>query len=161
MKLRTFCKDDAPIILGWIADELEFRKWSADRYPSYPPSPDDMVAIYSSGSVYPFTAVNDAGDVVGHFILRVPNPDKPRQLRMGFVILHPALRGKGYGRELVGCALAYAKNFLNAESVSLGVFLNNPSAKRCYEAVGFVTVGQEAYSIDGEIWYGAEMVCRV
>ena len=39
MTLRPFTFDDAPIILSWIKDIAAFRKWSADRYPTFPPTP--------------------------------------------------------------------------------------------------------------------------
>ena len=43
MTLRPFTINDAPIILSWIKDETAFRKWSADRYPVYPPMPEDVL----------------------------------------------------------------------------------------------------------------------
>ena len=53
MTLRPFTIDDAPIILSWIKDKTAFRKWSADRYPVYPPKPEDMVAQYESDVIFP------------------------------------------------------------------------------------------------------------
>ena len=63
MTLRQFTIDDAPIILSWIKDKTAFRKWSADRYPVYPPKPEDMVAQYESDVIFPFTAIDDEGKV--------------------------------------------------------------------------------------------------
>ena len=62
MTLRPFTIDDAPIILSWIKDKTAFRKWSADRYPAYPPKPEDMVEQFAAENIFPFTAVDDDGN---------------------------------------------------------------------------------------------------
>ena len=61
MKLRPFAIDDAPVILSWIKDLSAFRKWSADRYPAFPPKLEDMVEQYAADNIFPFTAVDDDG----------------------------------------------------------------------------------------------------
>jgi RimJ/RimL family protein N-acetyltransferase len=78
-------------------------------------------------------------------------------VRLGFVIVDESLRGKGYGKELILQTIEYARKNLNATSISLGVFKNNPPALHCYESVGFRKVGVETYNIDGEIWEDIEM----
>lgn len=158
MTLRAFSIDDAPTILSWIKTKDDFRKWSADRYPSYPAKAEDMAAQYDSTNIYPLTAVDDRGKIVGHIMIRIPNTNEPQSVRLGFVIVDNSLRGKGYGKAIVLNAIDYAHASLGATKISLGVFLNNPAAKHCYEAAGFETVGKEFYSIDGEVWEGVEMV---
>ena len=66
-------------------------------------------------------------------------------------------RGKGYGKELIRQTIDYARKNLNATSISLGVFKNNPPALHCYESIGFKEIGHEAYSIDGDTWEVIEM----
>ena len=157
MKLRPFTIYDAPIILSWIKDKSAFRKWSADRYPFYPPKPEDMLAQYDSDTVYPYTAINDDGNVVGHIMLRYPDPSKT-VIRLGFVIVDDQLRGKGYGKQMLQLAIQKAKRVYGAKKITLGVFDNNPSAFFCYESVGFKVIGTDSYFIDGEAWTGKEMV---
>ena len=135
MYLRSFTISDAPTILSWIKDKTAFRKWSADRYPVFPPKPEDMAAQYAAENIFPFTAVDGEGNIVGHIMLRYPEPSKTI-IRLGFVIIDDQLRGKGYGKQ---------------------VFDNNPSAIHCYESVGFVVTGTDTYAIDGEEWTGKEM----
>lgn len=160
MNLRPFHIDDAPIILSWIKDKTEFRKWSADRYSSYPPKPEDMLMQYANDSIFPFTAIDDNGKVVGHLILRYPDPSKT-VIRLGFIIIDEQFRRKGYGRELLKLAIQKARRDYKAQKITLGVFDNNPSAIRCYESVGFITTGTDTYSIDGEEWTGKEMEIQV
>ena len=156
MTLRPFTVDDAPIILSWIKDITAFRKWSADRYPSFPPKPEDMVVQYESDVIFPFTAIDDNGDIVGHIMLRYPDPSKT-VIRFGFVIVDDQLRGKGYGKQMLKLAIQKAKNVFGAKKITLGVFDNNPSALHCYESVGFKVIGAESYTIDGEEWTEKEM----
>ena len=156
MTLRPFTINDAPIILSWIKDETAFRKWSADRYPVYPPMPENMLAQYESGVIFPFTAIDGERKVVGHIMLRYPNLSKT-VIRLGFVIVDDNLRGKGYGKQMLRLAIQKAKNEFGAKKITLGVFDNNPSAFHCYESVGFKVIGTDSYQIDGEEWTGKEM----
>ena len=156
MTLRQFTIDDAPIILSWIKDKTAFRKWSADIYPVYPPKLEDMVAQYAADNIFPFTAIDDDGHVVGHIILRYPDSSKTI-IRFGFVIIDDRLRGKGYGKQLLQLAIQKATHEFGAKKITLGVFDNNPSAFHCYESVGFRVVGTDSYFIDGEEWTEKEM----
>ena len=156
MTLRPFTIDDAPIILSWIKDRTAFRKWSADRYPAFPPKPEEMVAQYAADNIFPFTAIDDEGKIVGHIMLR--NPDSSKTvIRFGFVIVDDNLRGKGYGKQMLQLAIQKAMNEYGAKKISLGVFDNNPSAFHCYESVGFMVIGTDSYFIDGEEWTEKEM----
>ena len=157
MILRDFKIDDAPIILGWIKSKTDLRKWSADRYRDYPATPDEMAQLYAPDNMTPLTAEDENGNIIGHISIRIPDLTKPQAVRLGFIIVDDALRGKGYGKELIHQTIEFARKNLNATSISLGVFKNNPSALHCYESVGFKEIGQEAYSIDGEMWDGIEM----
>ena len=156
MDLRLFTISDAPTIFSWIKDKTAFRKWSADRYPVFPPEPEDMAAQYAADNIFPFTAVDSEGNIVGHIMLRYPEPSKA-VIRFGFVILDDRLRGIGYGKQMLQLAILKAKQDFGAQKITLGVFDNNPSALHCYESVGFVVTGTDTYAIDGEEWSGKEM----
>ncbi|MCR4994490.1 MAG: GNAT family N-acetyltransferase [Bacteroidales bacterium] len=156
MTLRPYIKSDAPIILSWIADRAAFRKWCADRLPVYPPRPEDMDVQYATDCIFPFTALDDNGEVVGHLMLRYPDASKTL-VRLGFVIVSDELRGKGYGKQMLQLAIEKAKKEFGAEKITLGVFDNNPSALHCYESAGFKVAGAEKYVIDGEEWNSLEM----
>ena len=156
MTLRPLKIDDAPVILSWIKDLSAFRKWSADRYPAFPPKPEDILAQYESDVIFPFTAIDNDGKIVGHIMLRYPDSSKT-VIRLGFVIVDDNLRGKGYGKQMLQLAIQKAKNVFGAKKITLGVFDNNPSALHCYESVGFRVVGTDSYLIDGEEWTGKEM----
>ena len=156
MTLRPFTIDDAPIILSWIKDLSAFRKWSADRYPAFPPKPEEMVAQYAAENIFPFTAIDNDGNIIGHIMLRYPDSSKT-VIRFGFVIVDDNLRGKGYGKQMLHLAIQKAKNVFGAKKITLGVFDNNPLAFHCYESVGFKVTGADTYLIEGEEWTEKEM----
>lgn len=157
MIIRTFKKEDAPIILRWIKNKTDLRKWSTDRYRDYPATPDEMVQLYAPDNMTPLTAEDENGNVIAHIAIRIPDTTKPQAVRLGFVIVDESLRGKGYGKELILQTIEYARKNLNATSISLGVFMNNPPALHCYESVGFRKIGLETYNIDGDTWEVIEM----
>ena len=150
MRLRAYEKEDSPIIAKWLRTEKELYQWSADRYGFFPLEPYSIEEHYrplmQSGRFIPLTMVDDGNNVTGHLIVRFPNENDDSSVRIGFVIVDPDLRGKGYGKELLKLTIAYIKENLPAIRADLGVFVNNPKAARCYESVGFKEYG--AHVID-------------
>ena len=162
LRLRPYKACDAETIVSWTGDEVAFRKWCADRFESYPITAEDLNRHYDamagSDSFYEMTAFDGTGPV-GHLILRFTDEAKT-VLRFGFVIVDPAKRGKGYGREMLRLAIRYAFDILGAERITLGAFENNEPAYRCYRAAGFRDVTPEepeTYAILGEKWKCLEL----
>ncbi len=163
LSFRPFENDDALTILSWINDEHSFRQWSADTYKEYPAKPEDIVARYTmikenhKGLVYPFMLA-DGEETVGHLIIRVLDAERGF-VRFGYIIVDSEKRGKGYGSKMLRMALEFACENLGAKRVTLGVFENNPSAYRCYKAVGFNEFDSQDTIINGEAWKCLEMEC--
>ena len=150
MILRAYTREDSPVIAGWVRNEEELYRWSADRYGFFPLLPysidDNYVPALQTGRFIALTGVDDEDRPVGHLIIRYPKENDDSSVRFGFVIVDPEIRGKGYGRELLRLAIQYVKDNLTATRIDLGVFVNNLKAKRCYESVGFNEYG--AHIID-------------
>ena len=161
MRLRAYTKEDSPVIAGWVRTEKELYQWSASIYGFYPLLPysidDNYVNAMKSGRFIPLTAVDDEERPVGHFIIRYPNENDDSSVRIGFVIVNPDIRGKGYGRELMKLAVNYVKDNLTATRVDLGVFENNPKAKKCYSSVGFKDYGSHTLETPFGQWYCTDM----
>lgn len=162
LRLRPYKACDAAAIVSWSENEAAFRRWSADRFPAYPITAEDLNRHYDamaeSDSFFEFTAFDDSGPL-GHLIMRFTNDEKTA-LRFGFVIVDSRKRGQGYGREMLNLAVRYAFDFLKVEKITLGVFENNLPAYRCYRAAGFrETPCSEAswYHIGSEDWKCIEM----
>ncbi len=153
MYLRPYKKDDAKTILSWCEDEEVFRKWTSDRYDSYPITETEMNHKYldcngdctEADNFYPFTACDEDG-IVGHFILRYLNGDH-KTLRIGFVIVDSKKRGCGYGKRMIQLAIDYSFLIAGADKVTIGVFDNNKQAYNCYKAAGFRDVQQEKKAV--------------
>lgn len=166
LKLRPYKPKDAEAIVSWIKDERSLRKWSSDRYGTFPITANDINYKYlecngdceEPDNFYPMTAV-DANGLVGHLILRYTNAAKT-VIRLGFIIIDDSKRGMGYGKRMIQMAMRYAFDMLKAEKITLGVFDNNPSAYHCYKAAGFREIPMEkdlVFEILGEKWKCIEL----
>lgn len=160
IRLRPYRLSDAEKIVTWCTDEKCFYQWSAGILGRYPLTPErfnrTMAARDESTGYFPFVAEGENGPA-GFFILRRPG-EETEVLRFGFVILDPALRGKGYGKAMLRLGLGYAFDLYGAEKVTLGVFENNPGAYHCYKSLGFREAGRSStYEIGGEAWNCLEL----
>ncbi|MCR4690924.1 MAG: GNAT family N-acetyltransferase [Lachnospiraceae bacterium] len=140
MQLREYRKEDGDYICKWVLNEEELYKWSADRICKFPFTGEDLWNEYKRQSenlrFQPMTATDEAGKPIGHLFIRFPG-EKEEEVRFGFVIVDPQIRGKGCGREMLQLAIEYVKANFQSERITLGVFANNEKAKRCYESLGF------------------------
>ena len=155
LQLRPYTPTDATTILSWCTDEIGFYQWTAGVLGAYPLSEAQFNAVTA---LMPFTAVDERG-IAGFFTLRKPRGTAD-ELRFGFVIVAPALRGRGYGKAMLRLGLHYVFERYGAQRVSLGVFENNPAAYRCYKAAGFSEVAasaSECYRVLGEEWRCVEL----
>lgn len=160
LKLRPYKRCDADSIAAWVRDEDIFRRWGGDRFGVFPVTADMIDGKYrdhngdcaESDNFYPWTATDESGRPVGHFIMRYTGGDRA-QLRFGWVVVDSAFRGKGCGKQMLTLGLKYAFEFLAAERVTIGVFENNTPAYRCYRSVGFT----ETETVAGKPWNVIEM----
>lgn len=113
MKLRKYKTTDSDIISGWIVDERSLYQWSADRINKFPLSGDDIINCYlpmmQTGRFISLTFIDQSDNIIGHLTIRYPIQSNDKVVRLGFVIVDPVLRGKGYGKALLSAAIEYAK----------------------------------------------------
>lgn len=151
--LRPYKKEDAEMILSWCPDEESFYKWTAGVLGTHPITERQFSSVEAN---MPFVAFDESGPV-GFFMLRKPGTSL-RELRFGFVIVDPRKRGKGYGKAMLQKGLQYAFEIYGAQTVTLGVFENNPGAYYCYKAVGFEDLeADEVYHVMGQDWRCREL----
>ena len=162
MKLRTFDADkDFEKIRSWISDERSHAMWCANRF-DYPLERNrfekELSAMAQKTEDMPFAAINDNDGIVGFFCYSVNRA--AREGRLKFVVVDPAYRGRGTAREMLHLAISYAFRETNAETVTLCVFPENISAKKCYEKVGFSEVKRErrAFVFQEEAWDRCRMI---
>lgn len=156
MILRAYKKEDSSIICKWLRTENELYRWSADRFNKFPLLENDIddnyVSQIETGRFIPLTALDEEENLIGHFIIRYPREDDNSTVRFGFVIVNPALRGKGYGKEMLHLGIKYVKDNLCAKRIDLGVFADNDSARHCYKAVGFREYSRQKCEMPTGIW---------
>ncbi len=160
MTLRPYKPEDSKIICSWVKDKKQLFQWSADRIGKWPLKWDELNESYKDtnpDNFIPLVAVDDNGAHVGHLFIRYPDETDRTQVRFGFVIISPKLRGKGNGKKMLELAIQYAKEKLQAEQITLGVFTNNPKARACYESVGFKPVSTRTVNILGSDWECVDM----
>ena len=164
MRIRPYKPCDARYIIQWIQDKKTLFQWSADLIQTFPLTEEALNRHYDSiannDSFWQFTATDDKNVPIGHFILRYLDLDT---VNIGFVIVNDTMRGNGYGKQMVMMARDYAFTMLQAKTVRLGVFVNNPKAKHCYEAAGFQVIAEEElfpFTIEEEVWECIFMKCE-
>ena len=163
LRLRPYKSCDAEIIARWITDQDVFRKWGGNLIGDYPLSAEAIDRKYrlengacpEPDNFYPWVAVDEDNNVVGHFIMRYLHGDH-RFLRFGWVIVDHTLRGKGYGTEMLRAGLKYAFEILDADVVTLGVYVNNDLAHHCYRKAGFT----DTELLERSPWNQMEMEIR-
>jgi len=160
LHIRPFRSGDADLIAGWDITEETFYRWTAGIMGEYPITADRLreatAARIDNDRYFPFVLMED-DRVAGFFILRQPGEDR-EVLRFGFVIVDPAIQGKGYGRAMLELGMRYAFTIHGAKKMTLGVFADNAPAYNCYKRVGFRETGEtESYTLRGETWTCVEM----
>ena len=162
MRLRPYVHSrDFDAIKGWVADERTNAMWSANHAP-FPMEKDAfsdfLTAMYDKHGDCPFVAVTDEGETVG-FICTSINMES-NEAMLAFVIVDPAQRGKGYGKEMIELTARYCFEILKAEAVQLNVFTVNERARKCYESAGFAerNTTPDAFPYGDELWGRCNMV---
>lgn len=156
MRIRPFKLSDSEHLVKWQGDERSFAQWCKGRF-SYPLTVEQVHHYYreieGNGNAWTMTALDDSGTPVGHVLMR--NADYENEsIHIGFIIIDPRSRGKGYGREMVSLVVRYSFDILKVKRVTLNVFDNNPSAHKCYKAVGFKDIkhNEAVYTFNSEKW---------
>ncbi len=159
LRLRPYKSSDAERIVQWLEEERTFCRWRGEGDEPYPISRADLDAGYrAEEEIYPMTA-EDEGKLMGHLTLRYVDQGQ-REVRLDHVIVDPARRGRGCGRELTQMAARYAMLFLGAEKVSLAVFEEDVRAYNCALAAGFKDVPRTLpveRAVLGEVWHCRRM----
>lgn len=156
LRLRPYKPSDGAYLMEWLKDERTLHLWRADRF-HYPLDQEQLNQYWNDfledEQGWIWTALEADGTPAGHFSMRRADYEK-ECIHMGFIVVNPECRGKGYGREMVNMALEYAFGLLKMKRVTLGVFSNNEAAHKCYLSAGFgdLRLNQAYDTFHGEVW---------
>ncbi len=164
MRLRPFiASKDFEVIKNWISDERTHAMWCANLI-HYPIEKENFDAIMLEAAERfgdsPYVVTTGDGEVVGFFCYSVNLSTNEGMLK--FVMVDPAKRGKGLGKEMLQLALEYAFRITKVEAVQLNVFPENIRAKKCYESVGFTErrTDTDAFHFQEESWGRCNMAIK-
>ena len=87
----------------------------------------------------PFAVDDENGQMIGRIFLRHVRREE-RSAVLG-IDLHPGFLSQGYGTESLGAFLHHFFENMGFERMLLSVAAHNTRARRCYEALGFTTMG--------------------
>src|SRR6266581_1863138 len=87
----------------------------------------------------PFAIEDETGFLIGRIFLRHVRREE-RSAVLG-IDLHPGYLSQGYGTESLGAFLHHYFKNMGFERMLLSVAAHNARARRCYESLGFTTVG--------------------
>ena len=155
LRVRPYRKEDAKEVVKWCQDERTFYFWSAGILGDYPMTEEKLSFVEK---FMPFVAFDD-DKLVGFFNFRNVEGTLD-ELRIGFIILDPTHRGKGYTKQMIKLGLNFAFDVYNAKRVSLAVVADNFSAYHCYKAIGFEEVDKDIPKLEimGQNFAAKEMI---
>lgn len=162
MRIRSYIPGkDYKYVSKWIDTERTHAFWCANFFP-YPMAQEAFHDLLEKNAAdwtdSAYIATEKNGQPVGFFCYSVNTDDNVGFLK--FILIDPAKRGNGYGKQMLNLALQYAFQITGAEAVQLNVFSENFSAKQCYEKVGFVKrkIDKGVFSYHDELWSRCNMI---
>ena len=156
MRLRETRPADLGVFLSWMSSEADMVLWSGRTF-RWPLDRGQLEGYLQNDRRRYWTGVDaDSGEPVGHASLLVD--DEARTMRLGCVLLDPAARGRGLGRELIGAAVRTGFEVTDLPAMKLGVYAHNVPARRVYESLGFRETGRvRSTEVAGRPWHALEM----
>ncbi|WP_380156338.1 GNAT family N-acetyltransferase [Kineococcus sp. R86509] len=129
--LRKRTEADTATVVRWIPDAAALYRF-AGPWLTWPLTTEQLNDVTARPGATAW--VLDSSDGVAGHVQLTPTD---HAVRLGRVLVDPAQRGRGLGRQLVALAVEQARS-QGAGRVDLGVLGDNWSARRIYEALGFV-----------------------
>ena len=156
MRLRETVPADLDILLGWVPSEADMVLWSGRTF-TWPLDRGQLESYLHNDQRRYWTGLDpESGHPVGHASLLVDAD--AAMMRLGYVLLDPAARGRGLGRELIREAVRTGFETTEVPAMKLGVYSHNVLARRVYEDLGFKETGQVGSTeVNGQPWHAMEM----
>lgn len=143
-RLEPFNPRYADLVLSWIASPEE-AYWIAPR--TAPPLTVEEVLQWQAPGHQPFLLYKSGhAEPIGYGELNLLS-SLGRRYWLGHLIVDPAHRGRGHGKQLTRLLLRRAFTRHAANEVSLVVFPENRPALLCYEAAGMRPDGYETHEL--------------
>lgn len=136
VRLRQTRQSDYECIASWIPDAGACLRWAGPRV-TFPFTVLELEEILIATGGVSYCLERDGVDPCG-FGQYWPRDDDTAHL--GRLIVAPACRGRGLGRELCERVIERAVKVTGAAAITLRVYRDNTPAVTLYQHVGFATV---------------------
>ena len=157
VKLEPFTKNDFAQLIAWV-DTEEFLMQFAGPLLHFPLRAAQLEIYIKEEKRYTFKVVDHSThSSIGHAEIYLSNKDVASLCRI--LIANPALRGKGYGYQVVQQLLSICFTQWSVQKAMLNIFDWNTSAIRCYEKAGFSIdeCNTQQREVNGKIWTALNM----
>lgn len=121
-----------------VADEMNLTKDNCSSYTAFMPI-EKLISQFENNT--PMLLYQYNGNFVGYFSLLI-NDDS---VELNNLAVLPEYRHLGIGKELVDYAIAYSKNTIGANKISIGIIEENSVLKEWYEKIGSVHTGTQKF----------------
>lgn len=143
MEFRPTTSEDLRTILGWVENDRDMVLWSGPTF-TWPLTLDQLLTYLENPKRTYWSAVDgDSHELMGHASLLID--EDAGLMRIGFIIVNPALRGRGAGRSLVDGVVRRGFNSSAIPVMTLGVLAHNHPAIQLYESLGFTSTGTASH----------------
>ncbi len=157
VKLEPFTNNDFAQLIAWV-DTEELLMQFAGPLLHFPLRAAQLEIYIKEKKRYAFKVMDlSTNSSIGHAEIYLSNKNVASLCRI--LIAHPALRGKGYGYQVVQQLLSISFTQLNVQKAILTVFDWNTPAIRCYEKAGFSIdeKNTQPREVNGKIWTALKM----
>jgi ribosomal-protein-alanine N-acetyltransferase len=142
VRLRETRQSDYDVIASWIPDADACLRWAGPRV-GFPFSVEELTQILTAAGSAGVCLEADDEDPCG-FGQYWSRDDET--VHLGRLIVAPACRGKGLGRELCVRLIRRVVDVTGARAITLRVYRDNMTAVTLYQSLGFVAVDTESTS---------------
>lgn len=132
LTLRDFEPTDDAALISWLPDPDAVFRWTGPML-TFPLDSAQLDTVRALPAAREWTAHDEHGTRVGHIGLVFTEPTAARVVR---VIVDPALRGRGLGRQLMTAVIEQSRA-LGVTALSLWVVAENATAIGLYRSLGF------------------------
>jgi ribosomal protein S18 acetylase RimI-like enzyme len=131
MRLRPATRNDLPVIISWIPNAIECRRWAGPAV-AFPMAVASLMQeiTFSRDNSY---CLEEKVELIGFGQLM---PKSDQRVHAARIIVAPQKRGRGYGRKLCQFLITQASE-LKYPRISLNVYRDNSTAIRLYRSLGF------------------------
>lgn len=142
VRLRETRQSDYDVIASWIPDADACLRWAGPRV-RFPFTVAELAKMLTAAGSVSFCLEGDDEDPCG-FGQYWSRDDET--VHLGRLIVAPACRGRGLGRELCARLIKHVVDVTGPRAITLRVYRDNMTAVTLYQSLGFVAVDTESTS---------------